>query len=416
MPHAPLLILLLLGAASPLAAGEPRTIKIRMPRIEVPPGESVEVCYFTRIRRAAPFDLAEWRVRHRGAGGSVALAHFLVYQYLGEELAAFAQDGGRLVASRGCLGLGPTDRDRRVLVASRTLSGAERTPPGIALRLAPGPATRGAAVDGLGILVGANWVNGGTKARSASSRLVLKSARRGTLRRVARPILARSPELGLVVPPGTMRSTEATTALLNAERPNEPPIRDAWGAGLDTAGLPPPPGDACVVNLTCNLHERVRLFAVDHAGAAGETRNPPGGPANPLEPGRTHLFVASDYTDPGRLQFPRPLHLQAGESLRFACWYDNGVSGPERLGCEVVAGMPPGTPAGLPGGAPARPCAISGPASPDCPAGAGLTGACVAANLVAGPTPDDATCALTGFYYDAAPGAGCDVGSLPPID
>jgi hypothetical protein len=41
---------------------------------------------------------------------------------------------------------------------------------------------------------------------------------------------------------------------------------------------------------------------------------------------------------------------------------------------------------------------------------------CVAANLVAGPTPDDEICALAGYYYEAAPGGSCDVSGLPAIN
>jgi hypothetical protein len=91
-----------------------------------------------------------------------------------------------------------------------------------------------------------------------------------------------------------------------------------------------------------------------------------------------------------------------------------------RFGCEERAGTPPGLPGGVPGGGPAKLCGTPSQASSECPAidlalpGRSFTGACVPANLVAGPTPDDEACALTGVAYDAV-GGQCDVRSLPPI-
>ena len=49
------------------------------------------------------------------------------------------------------------------------------------------------------------------------------------------------------------------------------------------------------------------------------------------------------------------------------------------------------------------------PASAECPGNA----ACVYANTVAGPGVDDEICGITAQVYDAAPGGGCDVSSLP---
>ena len=92
----------------------------------------------------------------------------------------------------------------------------------------------------------------------------------------------------------------------------------------------------------------------------------------------------------------RRLH-RAGESLRYGCWHDNGATFPARLGCQDTPGVPPGAL-----GAPAAECTTS------C--------SCVAANLVAGPTPDDEICALAGYYYEAAPGGSCDVSGLPAIN
>ena len=109
--------------------------------------------------------------------------------------------------------------------------------------------------------------------------------------------------------------------------------------------------------------------------------------------------------------------MRAGEWLRVGCWHDNGTRVPVRLGCEEVSGEAPGS---IDVG-PAKPCTIVGRNPSECPAsdpaypGRTFTETCVAANLVAGPDPDDEVCALAGFYYDAAPGvAPCDAAVALP--
>jgi hypothetical protein len=111
------------------------------------------------------------------------------------------------------------------------------------------------------------------------------------------------------------------------------------------------------------------------------------------------------------------LLLPAGGALAWACWHDNGDLQPVRLGCEELSGEVPGTIAG----GPAKACTTFGAGSPECPAsdpafpGRTFTGACVAANVVAGTSPDDEICGLAGWSYEAVNGA-CDVSSLPPLN
>jgi hypothetical protein len=113
--------------------------------------------------------------------------------------------------------------------------------------------------------------------------------------------------------------------------------------------------------------------------------------------GRKTLFGSPDFTDPGSQRFSAGAFIAAAESLRYGCWHDNGYQFPARLGCQDTPGTPPGSI-----GAPAAECTES------CN--------CVAANLVAGPTPDDEICALAGYYYEAAPNQSCDVSGLPVIN
>jgi hypothetical protein len=409
-------------AAAPAGARGPRTVKLRFPRVALPAGTNAELCLFARVRTAEPFDLGSWEIRHRGAGGDVTPLHFLVYAYQGERLSEFAAEAGRVVESRGCLDLGPADRDARQLFATgEGPRSAGALPPGVALRLAPVPASPGGPPAGLGILLDANWVNDGTRTRFVSTRVVLRRAPRRRVRRVALLIAERTAEQGLAVAPGEVGSTEDSTAALNAARPGEPPLGDAWGPGVRGG----PAGDACVIALTGRIHERGRFLGVDLLDAAGTPQNPPGGFPNPYEPGRLHLFGALSWTDPGLSRPLPPLLVRAGEVLHYLCWYDNGVETAGRLGCEEVGGTPPGRPAGLPGGGPAKPCTVVRPASPECPAtdpahpGRTFTGACVPAHLVAGQTPDDAACALGGAWFEAvpgaAPGAECDATAAPVL-
>ena len=410
--------------AGPAGGREPQTLKLRFPRFTVRPGGSPEVCFFVRVPTQVPFDLASFEITNRGAGGSFGVRHFLVYLYAGEHLDEFSRDAGRIVASRACLDLGPADRDRRQLIASGAAARSRGAlPPGLVLRLAPVPAVPGGTPDGIGLLFDANWVNGTSGTRRGSTRVVLHRARPEDVRRVALPIFETTAELGLRVPPGLVVSSETSTAALNAARPGEAPLRDAWEPGITAEGAPPPSGDACVLVVTGHMHKRGRFLGVDLIGPDGLPHNPPDGPDNPFDPGRIHLFASSDYADPGAVTFTPPQLLHVGEALHYACWTDNGVTITPRLGCEEIPGQAPGTPPAAGGDGPAKPCHATGSSSPECPPTDAaypdrrFTGACVLANVVAGTTPDDEACALAGAYFDpipgAAPGAECDVTQLP---
>jgi hypothetical protein len=275
----------------------------------------------------------------------------------------------------------------------------------VALTLDPVPDAPAGAPAGIGLVLDLEWVNGSTRARAASVTLTLNRARPKDVRRRTHFILARGAEETLVVAPRTRASSE----------PGPPPLAATWGPGLPGG----PTGDACVISLTGHLHKRGRFLGVDLIDGSGAVENPGGGPGNPFETGRTHFFAARDYTDPGELR-PIPPHLvPAGHALHHACWVDNGVSTVVRLGCEEQVSVVPGAV-----GVPAKPCGGVTVASADCPASdpaypaRTFTGACVQANLVAGPTPDDEACALAGIYFDAVPGAPagaeCDATPVAP--
>jgi hypothetical protein len=371
-----LALLLLLALASAAEAKVPRSLRVRFPRTVIEAKGNVEACVFVRLPVREPFDLASYKISQHGFSGTgVAINHFLVYLYTGERLGEFAAQQKAVVASRGCLDLGPIDRDSRQTVAlTRTTTSLGILPAGLSLPLTPVPATPGGSPDGIGILLDANWLNGATKPRAVSAVVTFKAAKRGTVRRRLQTIFARDAEAGIDVPPFAVRATES---LVDAR----------WH----------PPGDVCLFDITDHMHRRGRFFGVDIRDAADQPRPPLAGLANPYANDRPTLFGAPDYTDPGSQRFPAGLFVGAAESLRYGCWHDNGETEPVRLGCQETPGTVPGSV-----GSPATEC------TPSC--------TCVPANLVAGPTPDDEVCTLAGFYYDAAPGASCDLSSLPPIN
>jgi hypothetical protein len=371
-----LAVLVLVGST---AAASRRNVTLRFPRLAIPAGANVEACAVAVVPARGVLDVERLEVRHAGAGRGFAVRHFLVYSYGGTHAADLPRD---VVQSRGCLDLGVPDASERALVAAAAgVRSRALLPPGVALRLPSAPGDR------VVLVLDGEWINATPRARRVRTRLVLRRARNPA--RVAVPFVERSAERALLVPPATVRSTEDATG---------PDAPAAWR----------PSGDACVLGVSGRMHKRGRFLGVDLVGADGVVKNPAPGSLNPLVPGRRHLFGATDYTDPGATSLLRPIAVAAGESLRYGCWHDNGVETPQRLGCEEAAGVAPGVP-----GAPAKPCAAVTAASAQCPAsdpahpGRTFTGACVRANVVAGPTPDDEACALTGFAYDAA-GGGCE--------
>jgi hypothetical protein len=347
----------------------------------LPAGSNVELCYFVRVPATAAFMLGSWTMTHVGAKGATLPQHGLAYVYTGERLGEF--QSGALVESRGCLDFGSADRDRRVLFASSSARIVTRTmPAGVAVELAPVADAPGGSPAGIGLLLDVNWENGDTRARTVASKLVLRRPPKSHVARVARPVSDRTAEVGIFVPPFTQHST---AELVDAR----------WS----------PTGDVCVLGLSGQMHRRGRCLGIEQLDVSGQVKPPASGIPNPCEPDRrVELFAGLDFTDPGALGFTTPIPVRAGEALRYACTVDNGVTTLVRLGCEATPGTTPGSVAG----GPAPLCTLGVPASAEC-GGA----ACVPANAVAGPMEEDEVCGLTALVYDAAPGGGCDVGSLP---
>src|SRR5262249_46907919 len=194
------LALVLLSIAAPSLAREPRVLQLRFPPLRIPAGTNPEACLALRVPATAPFDVVRFEIRHRGGGRGVAIQHFLVYAYTGDQLAGFPEHGATVTEARGCLAvdLGPPDRDRRQPVASGTAPRSQTTVlPGGALRLAPGGAPAG-----LGFVLDGEWLNTGSRTRTVSTTVVLRRARGRETSRVATMFSDDSAGAGLLIAPG----------------------------------------------------------------------------------------------------------------------------------------------------------------------------------------------------------------------
>jgi hypothetical protein len=393
-----------------------RPIELRMPRFTVPARSDREVCTFVRVPRRRAFDVAGATVQSRGVRRDSVTHHVHVWAYTGTAPEGFPRR--TVVDSPACLGLGPEDRNDRILVvSSQSPRSLTRLPEGLAYHLEPQPDRRGRRV--LGFLLDVHWVNDSDRTHTAAVRVRLLPAKRKAVRRRLQPIRDAAAGAGIDVPPGEVRTVEALWA----------PGADPDDTSARLGGLAPPSGPVCVAVVTAVMHKRGLSFTAGVRDGAGTTP----------------LYTALDYTDPALLRFdgagrnPPPLFLApgGGRALAYACVHVNGTAWQEpstgyvastslRLGCEERAGEVPGAPAATTPLGAAVPCAVDadccgGGAAP-CPRpddpSRTLTGRCVPANLVFGATTEDEVCELAGAYYDANPaapaGRECDLTLVPP--
>jgi hypothetical protein len=391
---------LLFAFAPPAEARRQRTMTLKMPRIEVPPGADREVCTFVRLPRKQAMELGGTLITNIGNKPGFTSHHFLMWAYTGTHPDAFPTEG-EIQDGEACLDFGPSDREQRVLVAgSQSPRQLQKLPRGVAQTLPLIEDASGREV--VGLIMNTHWINSTDQPQNASVKVKVLPAR-GKIKRQMQPIFEVVANGFILVPPAGTRTTGW------AWRPGTPPlIRGGLGGGSV------PEGDACVVTLTAHMHKRGKLFTIDHDTGDGTA---------------TRVFETTSYSDPGQLTMngqgpnPKPLLVRKGERLRYACTHDNGATDPAsvKLGCEEQPGVPPGKSiaqvifqgGGLTGAA--KRCAADTDCTPTDPAypGRTFTGRCVPANLVFGFTSEDDMCILPGAYYDAdpaaAPGHECDL-------
>jgi hypothetical protein len=417
MPHARRLVVLLvfallpvLAAAPPAAARKGKPIKLKMPRIAVPPQSDLEVCTFVRLPMKEGFDNAETYVVNVGGNAEFTSHHFLMWQYLGKDMDGFPEKG-RVSPGEACIDFGPADSNQRALVAGSQSPRAVYTlPRGLAQRLEPTIASDGRSV--VGLILNTHWINSSNRTQRATVRIKMRPVKRGEIKRYIKPIFEVVGNAFIDVPPGAERQTGFVWS----------PGGFDFAGGLSGGTLPR--GPACVAMVTAHMHKRGKRFSVYFK-------------PSPREQDPQPLFTTTDYSDPGQLIFdgqdgrPAPLLVRPGQALAYSCMHDNGVTTTVKLGCEETPGEPPGISLfevfqqgqlgnGLDHAA--KRCTSDA----DCPAtdpaypGRSFTGRCVPANLVFGFSSDDDMCILPGAYYDAnpdaPPGQECDLDLLPPAN
>ena len=384
------LLAVLVLLASPAFAG--RKIKLHVPPYDVPPNSDREICTFVRLPVHKPLDLGGTIIDNRPVSEHSTSHHFIIYSYNGadmDELAAKFE--GKVVDSKACLDFAPKDP------SSLHFIGGAQTPyqhqsfgRGLALQLSPAPTVAGApkSAKAIGLVLNSHWINSTSETQHVSVTVTLEPPKHKVKKHLA-PIFEVLANGFLDVAPGQVHKTGG-----------------AWGPGstdigVSFGGVASPKGPACVTMITGHMHRRGKLFTVDYVHPAGTDR----------------LYSNEAYSDPPQRLFPKPMLVSPGETLKYECTHDNGVTTDVKMGCEETAGVVPGRSiveqfvgghvSGSSISGAAKRCATDA----DC-AGFG-TGRCVQANLVFGFTSDDDMCILPGYYYDAKtagrPGHECDL-------
>jgi hypothetical protein len=389
-----------LAAAPATAARRARPINVRVPRFTVPAHSDREVCHFVRVKTNGPFDLGASSVVNQGNKLQFTSHHFIMWAYAGKEMDAFPAN--KVVDSKACLDFGPADQTvRHLLRTEQTVKRTEPIAAGLALRVQP------AATDGrsqvIGLILNTHWINSSDRPQRAAVKVKLIPRQPGTVKRYLSQIFEATANGTIDVAPGGTSSA----------------AQWAWGPGQPDfgsaifAGAPSPDGAACVTSLTSHMHKRGKLFRAELVTGSGT---------------RTPLFETDSYTEPPNVTFPQPLLVRPGDRIVYTCMHDNGVTTPQKLGCEETPGVAPGTQLidAIFNGLGLRGAAKSCRSDADCPPadaaypGRSFTGRCVPARLVFGFTGDDDMCILPGTYFPAnlaaPPGLECDITALPAIN
>lgn len=388
---------LLLGA--PAHAGRAKPVTLHMPRFDVAPHSDREVCTFVRVPMAHAMDVAGQIIASatRVAAGSTS-HHFLLYAYTGTDLDGYAPWEGKVVDSKNCLDMGPSDATSRVMLGgAQTPRSAARLRKGLALRLEPLANTSGTPA--VGFILNSHWINGSDKVVRGAASVKLLPARAGTVKKYVKPIFEVVGNAFIDVDPGKTDTAGWSWG------PGRPDLAKSLG-GSDV-----PEGPACVVSITGHMHQWGTRFLATYVDDTGARRD---------------VYDNDDYDHPGQTVFEPPLLVQPGERIEYECDFDNGIERPMRYGCEESTGVMPGMSIiegmqhGLGvGSIAAKSCAAPNDTAPECPTSdpaypdRTFTGRCVEAKLVFGFTSKDEMCIMPGTYYDAdpaaAPGHECDL-------
>ena len=402
------------SAAPPAFAAH--TIRLRVPRFEVPPHSDREVCTFVPVPMKEAFNFQKSVVVNLGGDKQFATHHFLAWVYNGTDVEGFPARG-QIVDSKACLDFGPTDTNTRTLIAgAQTRKLVTTFGDGLAQQLTPAVSGSGKKV--LGIILNSHWINSSDRPKRASVKLALIAAKPHTVRRFILPIFEVTANAYIDVPPGPHPNADPGTE------------HGYWGPGslnfkgsLGGGSVPAKTASACVVGVTSHMHKRGVRFTIDLVnGPVNLLGNTP--PTEQvLTPG---ILDTKDYREPPQVSLMTsssgmPIH--PGQYLRYTCMHDNtgsDVARPVKMGCQEKDGVTPGESIiklifdgkfDLNGGSTQTGAARRCETDADC-AGFG-TGKCVPANLVFGFTSDDDMCIMPGGYYEADANGNCTVMDFP---
>src|SRR5689334_20155229 len=241
----------LVSAIAPGMALASRTIRLRVPRFDVPPHGHREVCTFVPVPMNEPFNFQKSVVVNVGGDKTFTTHHFLAWVYNGDTVDGFPKKG-EIVDSHACLDFGPTDTNTRTLIAgAQTRKLVTTFGEGLAQQLTP--TVNGSQKKVLGIILNSHWINSGDKPKRAAVKLTLVSAKPHTVRRFILPIFEVTANAYIDVPPGQQHTEHGY-----------------WGPGglnfhgsLGGGSVPAKTATACAVGVTSHMHKRGVLFAID---------------------------------------------------------------------------------------------------------------------------------------------------------
>ena len=373
-----------------------RTIDLTIGPFPIEARQDREVCQYVELPYAkmrpscAPGDrpgdpercgltIVGYDIQMKGTGAS---HHFILWSYEGTSEAAAKFPSG-IHDSKACIDFGPADSvNTRQIGGSQSRTLKTILPGGLGQQIGAFHDADGTP-RGIGLILNSHYVAMGTPT-TGLVKLRLYLARPRAVKAYAKLIFDPVAGAFIDVPPGQVRTTSFS-----------------WQVGGLSVPIfgGPPQNDACVLFISGHMHKRGVRFTTELIDETG------------VHP----IYESHDYSDMGQKPFRPPQLMTRARSFRYECEHDNGVTTPQKMGCELEPGVTPGTAqvnllaSGRLDGS-AHGCATDA----DC-AGIG-TGRCVPANLVFGFTGDDDMCILPGLYFDAIPdappGRECDLSLL----
>ena len=252
-------VLCLAAAGAEARKKQPTSLTVETPPLALPAGTDTERWTLVRIPVKGPIDIAGMEMRNVGADALVASHHLRVYAIRPDRFYRTLES----IRKRGWSYYLDEQNQADLVGGSQTVAKRQIAADGLAIRLEAirKPRSRKRFV---WLAIDSHWINGSSQERKGSVRITLVPAV-PPVKRFLKPIFEGTANAGIFVPPGTIRSTEDSTAALNAQLAAAGiplGLNDSWGPGVrgiaeiaqGSGALPSPTGAACVTFLTAHLH------------------------------------------------------------------------------------------------------------------------------------------------------------------